>query len=119
VNIEGLAELSRSLLTPLIAIVAAYIAWQQWQTNQQKLNLDRYDRRLRIYEEVVKILSIIMRDAKVSDEALLKFRIATSEADFLFGADIPAYIDEIYRHGVAMAVVRGVSRLHPGESGRV
>ena len=55
-----IAEFSKALLTPVIAIVATYIAWQQWKSNQLKLHLDRYDRRLRVYEEVRQILSIIV-----------------------------------------------------------
>jgi hypothetical protein len=86
---EQLIEISKSLLTPVIAIIATYIAWQQWKTNKQKLNLDRHDRRLRVYEEVIKILSIITRDAKASTEDLLKFRTSVSEADFLFGPETP------------------------------
>ncbi len=100
--IDQIIDLSKALLTPLIAIVATYIAWQQWRTNQQKLNLERYDRRLRVYEEVRKILSIVMRDARAGYEDLLKFRTSVSEADFLFGPEIPAYIDEIYKHGVQL-----------------
>lgn len=97
---EQLIEISTAFLAPFIAIVATYIMWQQWKTNQQKLNLERYDRRLHIYEEVRKILSIIGRDAGTSTEELLKFRTAVSEADFLFGPEIPAYIDEIYKRGL-------------------
>jgi|SRR2546423_7266550 len=98
-----LVELSKVALTPLIAVVTAYIAWQQWKTNQQKLVLDRYDRRLKVYEEVRRILSIITRDANVSVEELLRFRTAVSEADFLFGSEIPEYIDAIYKHGVGLS----------------
>lgn len=100
--IEQVIEVSKGLLTPLIAIVATYVAWQQWQTNRLKFILDRYDRRLRVYEEVRKILSIILRDAKASYEDLLKFRTAVSEADFLFGPEVPEYIDEIYKRGVKL-----------------
>ena len=32
----------------------------------------------------------------------MKFRRAVSEADFLFGSEIPAYIDEIYQRGVKL-----------------
>ena len=49
------ASFSKEMLTPIIAVVATYIAWQQWNTNKQKLILDRYDRRLKVYEEVVQI----------------------------------------------------------------
>ncbi len=97
---EQLVEISKALLTPLIAIIATYIAWQQWQTNRQKVKLEKYERRLRIYEEVRKILSIIMRDANASLDDLLKFRTSVSEADFLFGPEIPQYIDEIYKRGL-------------------
>jgi uncharacterized ubiquitin-like protein YukD len=62
--------------------------------------LDRYDRRLKVYEEVRKILSLVIRDAKASFEDLLKFRISVSEADFLFGQEVIEYIDEIYKHGI-------------------
>lgn len=97
---QKIIEIFKALLTPVIAIVATYIAWQQWQTNRQKLNLERYDRRLHVYEEVNKILSIIIRDAIASTEDLLNFRTSVSEADFLFGPEIPQYIDQIYRHGL-------------------
>ena len=39
---EQIFEISKGLLTPVIAIVATYIAYQQWKTNRQKLNLERY-----------------------------------------------------------------------------
>lgn len=100
--IAEILDISKALLTPIVAIVATYIAWQQWKTNQRKLVLDRYDRRLHVYEEVRKILSIILRDAKASYDDLLKFRTSVSEADFLFGSEIPSYIDEIYSRGVKL-----------------
>jgi hypothetical protein len=99
---EQFIDISKGLLTPLIAIVTTYVAWQQWQTNRQKLILDRYDRRFHVYEEVRKILSIIHRDGKASYEDLLKFRRAVSEADFLFGPEISEYIDEIYKRGIEL-----------------
>ncbi|EIM00443.1 hypothetical protein UU5_02352 [Rhodanobacter sp. 115] len=49
-----------------------------------------------------KILSIILRDAKASYDDLLRFRTSVSEADFLFGSEIPSYIDEIYSRGVKL-----------------
>jgi len=100
--VKEIADLLQGLLTPVIAVVATYIAYQQWQTNKRKLILDRYDRRLKIYEHVKRILSIILRDAVASYDDLLKFRTLTSEADFLFGPEIKEYLDEIYKHGVKL-----------------
>ena len=33
---EQVIEISKGLLTPVIAIVATYIAYQQWQTNRKR-----------------------------------------------------------------------------------
>ncbi len=101
-DLDHWIRLLQGLLTPVIAALATYIAWQQWQTNRQRLNLDRYDRRLRVYEEVRKILSIILRDANASTEDLLKFRTSVSEADFLFGPEVMEYIDQIYKRGLSL-----------------
>lgn len=104
------AEFSKAMLTPMIAVVTAYIAWQQWKINRQKLNLDLYDRRLKVYEEVRQILSIILRDAKASYDDLMKFYRAVSEADFLFGPEISEYIEEIYQRGVQLQYWNGEYR---------
>jgi hypothetical protein len=98
------AEIFKGFLTPLIAIVAVFIAFQQWKTNQQKLNLDLYDRRMRIYEEVKKILFIIEKDATASKEDLWRFYSSVSDADFLFEAEISKYINEIYKRGFALHI---------------
>lgn len=97
-----LAGFWQSLLTPLIAIIATYIAWQQWKANELKLRLERYKHRLRVYEEVKKILSLMCRDADVKLHDLFEFNAAVAEADFLFGPEIPEYIDEIFRRGAAL-----------------
>jgi predicted negative regulator of RcsB-dependent stress response len=70
--LEQLIRVGSALLTPLILIVATYIAWQQWKTNRQKLVMDHYERRLRVYEEVQRILRTICTDLKPSIEDLLK-----------------------------------------------
>lgn len=88
-------SLFNSLLTPAIAIVTTYIAWQQWKGNRLKLKLDRYDRRLRVYQEVVKMLRLVCGEAKPEWSEIMNFGASTAEAVFLFGPEIPKYIDEI------------------------
>lgn len=95
-------EVLKGLLTPLIAAIALYIAWQQWKTNERKFNLDCYDRRLKVYEEVKQVITILIRDGKDSFDDLIKFHRAVSEADFLFEPEIPEYLEEIYKHGVQL-----------------
>jgi hypothetical protein len=95
--IEEILKILQGLLTPVIAIVVTYVAWQQWKTNRIKLNLDRYDRRLRVYQEVVRFIIIGIRDANYDDDELLNFIPKVSEADFLFGEEVSKYIDELHQ----------------------
>jgi hypothetical protein len=88
-------EVFKGLLTPLIAVVTAYIAWQQWRTNERKAKLDRYDRRLRIYQRVIEFIGIATRDFKPEPRDVITFNADTAEADFLFGSEIHAYIREL------------------------
>ena len=92
-------QILQALLTPIIGAVAVYIAWEQWQANKLKLVLDRYDRRLRVYQNVVALLLLVQRDLKPEIIELQKFRTDTAEADFLFEPEISAYLDEILKRG--------------------
>lgn len=85
----------QGLLTPVIGIITTYIAWQQWKGNQLKLKLDRYERRLRIYQEVVKMLKTCANGEIREFSVIVDFGPATAEADFLFGPEIRQYLDEI------------------------
>lgn len=89
-------QILQALLTPVIAGIAVYVAWQQWQGNKLKLVLDRYDRRMRVYGNVVAFLRLVMKDFKPEISDLLKFPFDTAEADFLFGPEIPEYLNELF-----------------------
>jgi uncharacterized ubiquitin-like protein YukD len=109
-TLEEILPMLSYVATPIVAVAAVRIAWEQTKINRQKLVLDRYDRRLRIYEEVKRLLSIVTRDADIAMEDLLKFRVATTEADFLFGSDVTAYIDGLYKHAVDLAMWNSMYR---------
>ena len=83
----------------VLGLTTAYIAYQQWQANTFKLRMDLYDRRLRLYQEVNKIVGIIVRDANVELPDLWAFVASTAEADFLFGPEIREYLEEIFTRG--------------------
>ncbi len=99
---QTLVSVFSALLTPLIAIIATYIAWQQWKANELKLRLERYEKRLRIYQELIRMLSLIMREADAKLEDLMTFRANTAEADFLFGPEIPKYLGEVFSRSLKL-----------------
>lgn len=96
-TISPWVQVLQGLLTPVIGIVALYIAWQQWNANKLKLALDRYDRRPKVYQNVVVFLRLVQRDFKLEVSDLQKFSIDTAEADFLFEPEISGYVDEMYK----------------------
>lgn len=95
----------------MIAAITVYIAWQQWRLNKQKWNLDRYDRKLRIYQRVVEMLRLIMREHRPEIQDILNFGADTAEADFLFPNEISKYINEIYTHVAKLHAARAQIRI--------
>ena len=93
-----LIELIKTVFTLAIAISAAIIAWQQLKASRNKLTLDLYDRRLKVYVELQKILGQIALHTDASYEDLSKFKWATAESVFLFQPDIASYIENVLSH---------------------
>jgi len=90
----------QGLLAPVIGLTTLYIAWQQWKGNERKAVLDRYERRLRIYQQVVAMLRLVCSRFKPEMDEIFAFSGETAEADFLFGSEIPEYLKEIYTRSV-------------------
>jgi hypothetical protein len=51
---------------------------------------------MRVYQNVVAMVSDSTEGSKPEVAALVNFRAATAEADFLFGSEIPKYLDELF-----------------------
>ena len=87
----------------ILLIILFIYGWRQrkkfyWLTHRKEL----YDRRLDIYYEIEKILSLMFRNRKVSLEDLSMLLSNTAEAKNLFDRKIPKYIDEVNSHGVKL-----------------
>lgn len=91
-----------AFLTPVIGFLACWVAYQQYRTNHLKLRYDLFDRRLFVYDALRKFLGQILRDGKTSHEQCLDLLRETSQAEFLFGQDINAYIKDVYSKGLTL-----------------
>jgi hypothetical protein len=90
------------LLTPVIAILAVYIAWQQHKTGRAKLKLDLFDRRYQVYRGLMDLFSAVVREGTVSNEVLGNFYRETDQKRFLFGDDICEYLKEVREKAVKL-----------------
>jgi hypothetical protein len=76
------------------------IAWQQWRVADNKLRLDLFDRRYKVYDSTRKFLAVILTEATFTLSQLAEFDIGTSDAEFLFGADVVDYLGQIRKRAL-------------------
>lgn len=110
-----------TVIQVIIAGLLAYIAWQNYKINQasfyvqkDKLRLDLFERRLKIFESCQTFFSFICREGKTTREELYRLTGATSNAEFLFGKEIKLYIDEVGKRGLKL--IHLIERLRNQES---
>lgn len=95
-------QVLQALLVPLLGFLGAYIAWQQMVTARTKLKHDLFDRRFAIFAATRTFLSTILRDARVNDEDMWKYRAGIGEAAFLLSDGLRNYLEQIWKEAVAM-----------------
>lgn len=62
---KELIEVFSGLLQPTIAIIAVYIAYQQYKTGRDRVRLDLYDKRFMVFDGLMDLLAHIMREGNV------------------------------------------------------
>lgn len=104
-------EVSNALLTPLIAILALYIAWRQYRIEHHSLNNQLYERRYAVFKAFMAYLSDIAREGKASYQRTGQFYAEASEAEFFFSKAISDKREELYSKGVALTALH--ERMYP------
>ena len=85
-----------------LSAVILYVTYQQWKTTKKKFNLDCYDRRIKVYEEVRKFIGLVNQKGSPTNDEIKNFESATHEAEFLLGSEISQYISEITLRGFTL-----------------
>jgi hypothetical protein len=93
----NLATVSAALLTPTLAVVAAYVAYQQYRINKSRFAQELYEKRLRVYKSLRCFLKDLACNVDVSFEDIAEFYSDIAEVDFLFGKDVQSYLEKIYQ----------------------
>jgi hypothetical protein len=109
----------QAILTLVVSTAVGFISWLQWQTAKKqakiaekqaetagkqwqtaekqawtannKLRLDLFERRIVVYDALMRMTWIAVETGDVSDEERLKCAIATKGAEFLFDKNIDNY----------------------------
>ncbi len=88
--------------TTVVASVVAYIAFQQWKTNQNRLRYELFDRRLKHCEAAKDFIISVWQNATASDEALQEFYRGIQGAVFIFDADTAEYLKSLHKQGLEL-----------------
>ena|SRR3990170_5285068 len=95
-------QILSALLVPLIALVTTTIIILQYILAKQRWRLDLYDKRYPIHLATMSYISIILQDARITNEELMKFLRTSRDKHFLFGKDVEKLLDELYKKGVEL-----------------
>ena len=85
----------QTFTTLVIGGFAAYIAWRQWRTAQDRVVLDLFERRFQVFQELTQTIASAFSEANVKIDDLAKFDAATEKARYLFGAEVHDYLKEV------------------------
>ena len=85
---------------PIIAAIAAWIAFRQFQIARNKLKLDLFDKRMEVYTAVREALGNITRQGNLTQEQQLQYLQGIRTARWLFGKDVFTYLDETLWHKI-------------------
>jgi hypothetical protein len=81
-----------SIAAITVSLVVAVVQYAQWRTANQKVVIDLYDRRFKVYEQLAKAIGPVLREGEVSGAAFKEFMIGQADASFLFGDDVQEYL---------------------------
>jgi len=85
------------LATFVVGMIAASIAREQKRLAANKLKLELFDRRYKVYESIKEFVYAATHNQNFPDEAVFKFKAGTADVGFLFGPEVRAYRDEVRR----------------------
>lgn len=86
-----------AILTPIVAVLAIWIAYRQYDTQQYQVRLDLFERRIKIIEDVRTVLTDIDKhySGDPKNVNLELFRVAYRHSMYLFSTDIQTYLKGI------------------------
>ena len=96
-NIKFIVQIISSVGTLFIASVVVYITFQQHKTNKDKLRLDLFEKRYKVYKTLMEFLAHVVTYGDVEEKKVWTFNAETNDSVFLFGEEISSYINNVYK----------------------
>ena len=94
-----------ALAIAMVAIFGAYIAWNQWKTNDDILRERLFNRRFELTESTQRLIAAAVAEGGISWRAAARFTEIAHRARFLFSADDAQYFDLLQLKAMELAKV--------------
>ncbi len=104
-------QLLEPATVPALAVFGIYIAYRQWRTANDKLNLDLFQQRLAVFKALRGYLSSITVDGMPDIDDDVRFRETIEQSKFLFGDDVNAFLKEVGDRGFRLRETETFMRL--------
>jgi hypothetical protein len=71
---------------------------QQAKTQHLQFRLQLFEQRMKVFDATMEFIALVIREAQIKTfEPLFRLKAKTAESHWLFGSEIPEYIDELFR----------------------
>ena len=94
-QVKLFVEVFGALLSPIIAIIVAYIAYQQWKVNKNKETRESNKQKLHVYLSVKRFLHSFDYTKDVDKTLYSEMQEALAIGDFLFDSDLKGWLSDI------------------------
>lgn len=109
-------DIFSALLTPVIVIIATWIAYRQWRTSEDVNKLNKYEKRYSVYQALKDALLEIGREGNISEKGRDQLTIKTGESVFIFDDDVVDYVKTFREKSLRIYQVNRNLSNHIGET---
>lgn len=103
--LDVMVKLAPAFVALVVGSFGAYIGFNQYRTNRDKLRLDLFEKRLEAYEKLQEYFNCLLRDARVDDKTIPILAEARYKSLFLFGSEITGHINEVWDKAIEMRLL--------------
>ncbi len=96
-SLDETITLFQGLLTPMLAILTGYIAYQQYKINHRREKRESRQAKLSIYRKIKNFLNYFKREETIPADKYNEVKDAIAEADFLFTKDVLGWLEDFER----------------------
>ncbi|MDF0521536.1 hypothetical protein P0R31_30260 [Bradyrhizobium yuanmingense] len=108
-SIVVLKDFAGPVATVFAASVAGWVAYtlgraqvavaeRTWQTSNEKIVLDLFDKRLATFEDIRGVIGEAVREGKVTDDLYNRYCRAIDRVPYFFGEEVQDYLESIRLH---------------------